>query len=30
MKFMVCYDGSEAAKTALKLAQKDAKYSEAK
>ena len=25
MKFMVCYDGSEAAKSALKLAQKDAK-----
>ena len=25
MKFMVCYDGSEAAKSALKLAQKNAK-----
>ena len=25
MTFMVCYDGSEAAKSALKLAQKDAK-----
>ena len=25
MKYMVCYDGSEAAKSALKLAQKDAK-----
>ena len=28
MKFMVCYDGSEAAKSALKLAQKDAKGSD--
>ena len=25
MKFMICYDGSEAAKSALKLAQKNAK-----
>lgn len=30
MKFLVCYDGSEAAKSALKLAQKDAQGSEAK
>ena len=28
MKFMVCYDGSEAAKSALKVAHKDAKGSE--
>ena len=25
MKFMICYDGSEAAKSALRLAQKNAK-----
>ena len=30
MKFMVCYDGSEAAKSALKLAQKHAKILDAK
>ena len=30
MKFMVCYDGSDAAKSALKLAQKDAKSLDAK
>ena len=30
MKFMVCYDGSEAAKSAMKLAQKDAKGSDVK
>ena len=30
MKFMVCYDGSQAAKSALKLAQKDAKGSDVK
>ena len=30
MSYMVCYDGSEAAKSALKLAQKDAKGSEVK
>ena len=30
MKFMVCYDDSEAAKSALKLAQKDAKGSDVK
>ena len=30
MKYMVCYDGSEAAKSALKLAQKDAKNSDVK
>ena len=28
MKYMVCYDGSEAAKSALKLAQKDAEGSD--
>ena len=30
MKYMVCYDGSEAAKSALKLAQKDAEGSDVK
>ena len=30
MKFMICYDGSEAAKSALQLAQKHAKSSDAK
>ena len=30
MKFMVCYDGSEAAKSALKLAQKNAQGSDIK
>lgn len=30
MKFMVCYDGSDAAKSALKLAQKDARRLDAK
>jgi len=30
MKFMVCYDGSDSAKSALKLAQKDARSLDAK
>jgi len=30
MKFMICYDGSDAAKSALKLAQKNAKGLDAK
>jgi len=30
MKFMVCYDGSQAAKSALKLAQEDARGSDAR
>ncbi len=30
MKYLICYDGSEAAKSALKLSQKDAKVSDVK